>query len=192
MVVAVCLLLDVYSTAKAKPVAASQPAFAKLGQGIDTIALTETSGRKILWQDFRGTPHLLFFGFTHCPVVCPVTVWELDSALAEIGSPAKDLKIIFITLDPQRDTPSILANYFSGFKGRVKPLTGADAEINKMAKAFEVTSEKVVTGKNEYTLDHTAMAFLIDANGKVVDTLAFGSSREIAVTRLKALLGLPK
>jgi protein SCO1/2 len=185
------------SKSKPKPAAATAPsapaasaAFEKLGQGADGITLTDTSGKQVAWGTLKGQPRVVFFGFTHCPVVCPVTVWELDAALTEIGPKAADLKINFVTLDPKRDTPADMAKYFSGFKGRVYPLTGAEADIARLAAAYEIKFQKVDTGKGDYTVDHTAIAFLIGADGKVRDTLAFGSPHELTVTRLKALLGI--
>lgn len=174
--------------AQAKPAAATPASLHKLGQGIGSVELTDISGKSVQWDQLKGKPRVLFFGFTHCPVVCPVTVWELDAALNEIGASAADLKINFVTLDPKRDTPAVLTKYFSGFKGRVIPLSGTDENIAHIAKAYEIHFEKVDTGKGEYTLDHTAIAFLINADGQVVDTLAFGASRELSVARLKALL----
>ncbi|MEQ1755447.1 MAG: SCO family protein [Micropepsaceae bacterium] len=179
------------SVALAKPVAASTSSFAKLGQGIGAVTLVDTAGKGVQWDQFKGKPRVLFFGFTHCPVVCPVTVWELDAALAEIGAPADTIKITFVTLDPKRDTSAVLAKYFSGFKGRVVPLTGSEKDTARLARAYDIHFERVDTGKGDYTLDHTAIAFLINAEGHVVDTLAFGASRELSVTRLKALLAHP-
>lgn len=180
-----------FAKPKPKPAAASVPSsFERLGQGVDTLRLTDTNGKPVEWGTLKGKPRVLFFGFTHCPVVCPVTVWELDAALSEIGPKAANLKVNFVTLDPKRDTPAELGKYFSGFKGRVLPFTGAEADIARLAAAYEIKFQKVDTGKGDYTLDHTAIAFLIGADGKVKDTLAFGSPHELTVTRLKALLGI--
>jgi protein SCO1/2 len=185
-----------FAKSKPKPAAtaasapAASPSFDKLGQGVDGITLTDTSGKQVAWSTLKGKPRVLFFGFTHCPVVCPVTVWELDAAMTEIGPKAADLKIDFVSLDPKRDTAPEMAKYFSGFKGRVHPLTGAEPDIARLAAAYEIKFQKVDTGKGDYTVDHTAIAFLIGADGKVRDTLAFGSPHELTVARLKALLGI--
>jgi protein SCO1/2 len=169
----------------------SRSDLSKLGQGTAAIDLVSEDGKPVSLNDLNGKPRVLFFGFTHCPVVCPVTVWEIDAALAEIGKPAETTQIIFVSLDPARDTPAVMKKYFSGFKGRVVPLTGAEAAVQKIARSFDVRWQKVNTGKGDYTLDHTALAFLINAEGKVVDTIAFGASRELSVARLRKLLGLP-
>ena len=160
----------------------------QLGRGVERVELTGVDGKKVRLKDFDGAPHVLFFGFTRCPVVCPVTVWELDAALEAIGGAAKDVRIIFITLDPARDTPAVMQNYFSGFKGRVTALTAPLPVVTRMAKAFDVRFERVATNKGDYSIDHTAHAFLVNADGEVVDTIAFGASRELSVTRLKALI----
>jgi len=170
------------------PLPAVQASLAKLGQRIDDVALVNDLGGKVLWRDFAGSPRAVFFGFTNCPVVCPVTVWELDTAMTELGASAESLKIIFVTLDPARDTPAILKAYFSGFKGRVIPLTGQEQAIQRIAESFDVSSEKVVTGKGAYTLDHTAAVYLLNKEGQVVDNLAFGTPRDVTVARLKKLL----
>jgi len=162
----------------------------RLGQGTSAIELLSEEGKPVRLNELKGKPRVQFFGFTHCPVVCPVTVWEIDAALAEIGEPAKDTQIVFVTLDPARDTPAVMKKYFSGFKGRVIPLTGTEASVHKIARSFDVRWQKVNTGKGDYTLDHTALAFLINAEGQVVDTIAFGASRELSVARLRKLLGI--
>ncbi len=170
------------------PIPAVQASLAKLGQGIDDVALMNDSGGKVLWRDSAGSPRVVFFGFTNCPVVCPVTVWELDNAMTELGTSAESLKIIFVTLDPARDTPAALKAYFSGFKGRVIPFTGQEQAIQRITKSFDVSSEKVESGKGSYTLDHTAAVYLLNKQGQVVDILAFGTPRDVTVARLKRLL----
>lgn len=169
---------------------AAKTDLARLGQGTGTVELLSQDSKPFRLADLNGNPRVLFFGFTHCPVVCPVTVWEIDAALADIGDAARDVQIVFVSLDPARDTPAVIKKYFSGFKGRVVPLTGLDASIQKIARSYDVRWQKVSTGKGDYTLDHTALAFLINAEGQVVDTIAFGASRELSVTRLKKLLNI--
>ncbi len=185
------LAASVAVAAPPKPSESSKSDLSRLGQGTAAIDLLSEDGKPVSLDDLNGKPRVLFFGFTHCPVVCPVTVWEIDAALAEIGKPAETTQIIFVSLDPARDTPAVMKKYFSGFKGRVVPLTGIEASVQKIARSFDVRWQKVNTGKGDYTLDHTALAFLINAEGQVVDTIAFGASRELSVARLRKLLGLP-
>ncbi|MCE9523526.1 MAG: SCO family protein [Alphaproteobacteria bacterium] len=179
---------------KNAPTAASAPSieleFAKLGLAADNIALVDDNGAKIQWGELKGQPRAVFFGFTHCPVICPVTVWELDAALSEVGQGSDRIKVNFVSLDPARDTPAVLHEYFSGFKSRVVGLSGTAADIKRLAKSFDVTFEKVVLSKDDYTLDHTAAVFLIDSKGRVVDTLAFGTPRAEIVARLRKLISI--
>lgn len=162
--------------------------FAGLGRGINDVALKNGDAVTIRWGDLNGRPRAVFFGFTHCPVICPVTVWELDSALTEIGPEADRIKVNFVTLDPARDTPKVLRDYFSSFKGRVDGYSGSEAAIMRIAKSFEVTAEKVALSKTDYTLDHTAAVFLLDEKGQVVDVVAYGAPRREIVARLRRLV----
>lgn len=163
-----------------------------LGGGVEQVGLKDVDGKTVRLKDFGGKPYVLFFGFTRCPVVCPVTVWEIDAALEAIGKDARDIGIVFITLDPARDTPAVMKNYFSGFKGRVTALTAPLPVVTRMTKAYDVRFERVDTGKGDYSIDHTAHAFLVNARGGVVDTVAFGASRELTVARLKSLIEADK
>lgn len=173
--------------ATAAPAAATD----ELGRGIDAVELVDDAGKRVRWGVLKGKPRAVFFGFTRCPVVCPVTVWEIDTALAAIGKPADALQINFVTLDPARDTPETMREYFSSFKPRLRALTGSQAAIAQIAKSFEVVHEKVPLDGGDYTLDHTAAVFLIDETGRVVDVLAHGTPQEVMIKRLKQVLRLP-
>jgi protein SCO1 len=169
--------------------AAAEPhAIADLGRNIDDVPLKNDAGATVRWADLNGRPRAVFFGFTNCPVICPVTVWELDAALAEIGPAGERIRVNFVTLDPARDTPAVLRDYFSSFKLRVSGFSGTEADIKKIAKSFDVTFEKVALGKSGYTLDHTAAVFLLDEKGRVVDAVAYGAPRKEIVARLRSLI----
>lgn len=178
--------LPAFAESVSKPVVAST--FAKLGRGVGEVSLTDQSGTAVAWRDLNGRPRAVFFGFTKCPVICPVTVWELDAALAKIGKAADAVQVVFVTLDPERDTPAAMKSYFSSFGTRVRAFTGASADIDRVAKAFEVVRERVALQDGDYTLDHTAAVFLLDAEGAVVDTLAYGTPQDVIVKRLKELI----
>ena len=180
------LAADAHTKTFPAPAAAAE--FAQLGKNIDDVVLTDQTGQPIRWGALNGHPHAVFFGFTHCPVICPVTVWELDAAISKIGADAKDLQIVFVTLDPARDTSSVLKDYFTSFKSRVRGMTGAQANLDRVAKAFEVQHERVPLDGQDYTLDHTAAVFLLDAKGTVVDTLAYGTPQDVTEQRLRKLL----
>jgi protein SCO1/2 len=164
------------------------PEFAKLGQGIGDVKLIDETGQSVAWGTLTGKPRAVFFGFTQCPVICPVTMWELDSALQRIGPKAAAIEIVFVTLDPERDTAPVLKNYFSSFKARVRGMTGASKDIKRVAEAFEVKSERVSLKETDYTLDHTAAVFLLNARGTAVDTIAYGTPQDVIERRLRQLV----
>lgn len=196
VVVLVALLVSAASGVAAAPASAesvSAPVvaneFTKLGRGIGDVVLTDQAGRAVAWKTLAGRPLAVFFGFTKCPVICPVTVWELDAALAKIGKPGDAVQVVFVTLDPERDTPEAMKSYFASFGARVRAFTGAMVDIDRIAKAFEVVRERVALDGGDYTLDHTAAVFLIDAKGAVADTIAYGTPQDVMVKRLESLIG---
>ncbi len=161
---------------------------ARLNRGVDEITLLDDAGGPVRWGALKGRPRAIFFGFTHCPVICPVTVWELNNALDHIGTPAAQIAIQFVTLDPERDTPDALLKYFSGFDGRVDGYSGTPQAIAQIARAFEVVHRRTELENADYTIDHTPTVFLLDASGRVVDVIAYGSPPEIVEARLRALV----
>jgi len=166
----------------------AEDAIGALGRGLESATLIDDSGAPVTWGALAGRPRAVFFGFLHCPQICPVTVWELNDAMDKIGPSASGLKIEFVTVDPERDNPAALKAYFSGFDGRVRGYTGSAAEIDRVAKAFEVIYKKVPTEGDEYTMDHSAMVFLINARNEVVDVVGFGTPAEVLRQRLERLI----
>jgi protein SCO1/2 len=161
--------------------------YADLGRGLDGVTLVDDVGDEVRWGTLKGRPRAVFFGFTHCPVICPVTVFELNDAIDDIGGP--DIAIEFVTIDPERDTPARLQEYFSGFGERVRAFTGTPEAIAQLAGAFEVVYRRGVPEEGGYTMDHTATVFLLDSSGRVVDVIAYGSPAEVIQARLRALVG---
>lgn len=168
--------------------AKSVPAeFMKLGRGVDKVELVDDTGKTVHWSELKGSPRAVFFGFTRCPVICPVTVWELGAALDKLGADAGKIQVTFVSLDPTRDTPDVLKNYFSPLKGRVRGYGGAEKNIDKIAKSFDVVHRKVPTTGDDYTMDHTAAVFLLNKQGAVIDTLAYGTPQDVIIERLRTL-----
>ena len=179
-------------TTYAAPQAAPAPEadLATLGHGIDDVQLVDDGGKTVRWAELKGRPRAVFFGFTRCPVICPVTVWEIDAALEKIGKDAAGVQMNFVSLDPARDTPAAMKSYFSSFKARMRALTGSPASITRVAKSFDVVHKKVALSNGDYTLDHTAAVFLLDDKGNVVDVMSYGTPQDTMVKRFKQLLGL--
>ncbi|TIV72415.1 MAG: SCO family protein [Mesorhizobium sp.] len=136
---------------------------------------------------FRGHPTVVFFGFTHCPEVCPTTLFELAGWLKTMGDSGKNLNAYFVTVDPERDTPEIINSYVSNFSDRITGITGDPDKVHAMAKAFGIYWKKVDTGDGDYTMDHTASVLLLNARGEFAGTIAYGESADTAIAKLKRL-----
>jgi protein SCO1/2 len=151
------------------------------------FTLVDQRGAPITEAAFRGHPSVVFFGFTHCPEVCPTTLFELSGWLKTLGDDGKNLHAYFVTVDPERDTPPIMNTYVSNFSDRITGITGDPDKVHAMAKAFAIYWKKVETGDGDYTMDHTASVLLLNSNGEFAGTIAYGESADTAVKKLKRL-----
>jgi protein SCO1/2 len=151
------------------------------------FALVDSHDQPITEAAFRGQPTVLFFGFTHCPEVCPTTLFELDGWLKELGPEAKDIKAYFITIDPERDTPEVMNSFLSNFSSRITGISGPPDKVWAMAKGFNIYFRKVETDGGDYTMDHTASVILLNRKGDFAGTIAYGESGKAALAKLKRL-----
>lgn len=136
----------------------------------------------------KGQPFAVFFGFTHCPEVCPTTLYEMSSTLAKLGEEAKDFKVFFVTVDPERDTAEFMKSYLTSFDPRIIGLRPSPEELTQVAKAYRVFYEKVPTSDGGYTMNHTALVYLMDREGRFFGTLDYEEKPEMRMTKLKRLL----
>ena len=146
-------------------------------------------GKIVNIKDFKDTPTLLFFGFTHCPEVCPTTLSNLLNNIELLEKNKKNYRVLFVTLDPERDTINNLNDYLQNFNSSVIGLTGELNEINKFAKNWNIYWEKVSEG-DDYTINHTATVFMINKKGNFAGTIAWGESDESIKLKLQKLLNL--
>ncbi|ANP45724.1 SCO family protein [Candidatus Viadribacter manganicus] len=160
-----------------------------LGRGIDDVLLTSSGGEDLAWRSLRGRPRALFFGFTHCPEICPVTIYELTASAERLGPPGAALRIDFVTVDPERDTPERMASYFSGFGPNVTGFTGSEAALGRLRAAFDITATRTPLASGDYTMDHTATVFLLDRGAIVRDVIAYGSTQTLIDERLGSVIG---
>jgi len=130
--------------------------------------LVDQEGRATTDRDLLGRPFLVFFGFTHCPDVCPTTLFEISEVLNRLGSGAERISALFVTVDPERDTPQSLKDYLSSFNPRLRGLTGDPAAIAATLKSYRVYAKKVPLDGGNYTMDHTAIVYLMDKDGRFV------------------------
>ncbi|HWZ06003.1 MAG TPA: SCO family protein, partial [Bradyrhizobium sp.] len=128
--------------------------------------LTDQSGETVTEKDMKGHPTLIFFGFTHCPDVCPTTLFEMSEVLRAMGNDADRVNAYYISVDPERDTTAAMKDYLSSFDPRLKGLTGNPEEIAKVLSEYRVYAKKVPLKDGDYTMDHTALIYLMDRDGK--------------------------
>ncbi|ODT79633.1 MAG: hypothetical protein ABS76_18810 [Pelagibacterium sp. SCN 64-44] len=168
-----------------------QPPARPLGVTGQAFALNSTKGGAFTQDDLRGTPSMIFFGYTYCPDVCPTTLAETTAWRAQLGVSADELRIIFVTVDPERDTLDMVRDYVEGFDPTIIGLVGHDlTQTENVKRAFGVFSEKVGEPDDPYYLvNHTALTFLIDKDGAFRGTIAYEEASDTAIGKLKLLLG---
>lgn len=149
--------------------------------------LTDQTGQPITQAAFRGHPTLVFFGFTHCPEVCPTTLFEMNGWLEKLGDEGKDIHAYFVSIDPERDTPQVMNAYVSNVSSRIVGVTGSPDRIAAMAKSFGIYSRKVEQADGDYTMDHTASVLMLDRKGAFAGTIAYGEDADTAIAKLKRL-----
>ncbi len=149
--------------------------------------LTAANGETVTEQSFRGQPNAVFFGFTHCPEVCPTTLFELDGWLKTLGDDGANIRAWFVTVDPERDTAELMASYVGAVSDRITGVTGDPKAIAEMVKGFAIYARKVPLEGDDYTMDHTASILLLDSKGRLFGTIAYGENAGTAMEKLKRL-----
>ena len=152
------------------------------------FAMTEMTGRPVSEADLRGKPTALFFGFTRCPATCPVTLQVLTNVLGRMGADADRLNVVFVTVDPSRDTAESMRDYLGSFDPHIRGFRGTEAETAAMAAAFKVQYRRVPLDGDDYTMDHTAAVILIDARGRFAGTVTSDVDEASIQARLESLV----
>lgn len=154
--------------------------------------LVAQNGQPITEKAFQDKPTALFFGFTHCPEVCPTTLFELNGWLHQVDPDGTKLNGFFVSVDPERDTPELLGQYISNVTDRVKGISGPPQKVNEMIKGFKVYAKKVPVDEKDpngdYTMDHTASVFLLGNGGRFAGTIAYGENPDTAIKKLENLI----
>lgn len=150
--------------------------------------LESSKGGEVTEADFKGHPFLVFFGYTHCPDTCPTELFDLSQMLKAAGAD-KPLKVLFITVDPERDTAPVLRQYLSSFDSRIIGATGSRAQIDSVEKEFRVYAQKVPSaGGKDYAMDHTAVIYLMNKDGHFVSAFDIERPPTVAAKDLEAYL----
>lgn len=152
--------------------------------------LASSKGGVVDSNDLKGKPYAIFFGFTHCPEVCPTTLYEMSAVMTKLGDKARDFRIFFVTVDPERDTLEAMRDYIANFDPRMEALVPTADQLQQIARDFRIYYAKVPTSDGSYTMDHTATVFLMSGEGRLASTIAFGENQEAREAKLRKLLGL--
>ncbi len=152
------------------------------------FSLVDQHGRPFTDADLKGKPSLVFFGFTYCPEVCPTTLTHMSAWLKALGPDADKLNVVFISLDPDRDTPAQLARYLLSFDPRIHGLTGTQAQVDKVADEYRVYHRKILLPRGSYTMDHSAAIYGLDRNGGFSTILTYDEPDAKALAAIRSLL----
>ncbi len=150
--------------------------------------LVDQTGQTVTEKNLQGRPSIIFFGFTHCPDVCPTSLFEMSEVLRAMGKDADRVNAFFVSVDPERDTPAAMKDYLSSFDPHLKGLTGDAKDIAKMTTAYRVYAKKVPLKDGDYTMDHTALIYLMDRDGRFVAPFNLKRTPEEAAAELKRYL----
>src|SRR6516164_2334582 len=150
--------------------------------------LTDQSGATVTEKALQGRPTLIFFGFTHCPDVCPTSLFEISEVLRAMGADADKVNAYFVSVDPERDNITAMKDYLSSFDQHLKGLTGDPEAVAKMLSAYRVYAKKVPLKDGDYTMDHTALTYLMDRDGRFIAPFNLNRKPEEAAADLKKYL----
>ena len=150
--------------------------------------LIDSNGNKITEKAFIGSPTALFFGFAHCPDVCPLTLHRISLLMEKLGNKQNKLNVYFITLDPERDTWKFLNEYLTTFNDGIVGITGESKKIKALAKSWGIHSKKVSSEGENYLIDHTGLVILLDKNGNFLNTIDYKDDFELSLKAIKSIL----
>jgi len=171
-----------------RPQQVEQPSYADLIGG--PFALTAPDGSRVTDQTLKGTPFAIFFGFTRCPDVCPTTLSRMAQLRKQLGKDGDKFRIVFVSVDPGYDSPEDIGRFVDLFDTPILGLTGTDAEVDAAVKAYRAFYQKVPTNDGrDYTIDHTASVYLMDASGRLQSIIAYDETNPSALAKLKRLVG---
>jgi protein SCO1/2 len=153
-----------------------------------TLELTDHNGQRRTLTDFKGKVVTLFFGFTHCPDVCPTTMVEMANVMKELGPDAARVQVLFVTVDPERDTAEVLKRYVPAFHPSFLGLSGNAEETAKVAKEFKIHFQKQKLASGGYTVDHSAGTYILDAEGRLRLFAQYGTGAPALLHDIRQLL----
>jgi protein SCO1/2 len=180
-----CIVLAAISMLVVAPLVAQAQ---KIGSTGGELELTDHTGQPFSSTALAGRPYAIFFGFTHCPDICPTTLVEMSNHLAALGADADRLRVVFVSVDFERDTPDKLSAYMASFDARIIGLTGSEAQIAQAAKGWNAHYDKFTESNGSITIVHSAYVYLMDADNRLAATLNFQEPEAEQLAKLKRLL----
>jgi protein SCO1 len=157
------------------------------------FTLVDGAGNRVTDRDFRGKLMLVFFGYAHCPDVCPTELQNMADVLEKLGPDAQNVAAIFISVDPKRDTPAALSSYVNNFSPRIIGLTGDQNEVAEAAKAYRVYFRKVgAQAGDSYTVDHSAFIYLMDREGRYLTHFSFNAEPKNIINAIKKQIAVDR
>jgi len=151
------------------------------------FTLVDDTGAQVTEAALKGKPTVMYFGYTFCPDVCPTTLTDLAQWMQLLGPDADRLNYVFVTVDPEHDTPKVMHDYVSAFDPRIRGFTGTSDQIAKIASEYRIYYKRIPTSDGGYVMDHTSILYLMDANGKSVGSILYQEETPSAVAKLKKL-----
>jgi protein SCO1/2 len=152
------------------------------------FTLVDHEGQPVTEAVFREKPSAVLFGFTHCPDVCPTALMEMSGWVEALGADADRMRFVFVTVDPERDTPAAMRDYVSAFSDRIVGVTASRLPSKAMLRDYKIPFSKVPHEGGDYSMDHLASVILLDGKGSFVGTIARDEKRDVAVAKLQKLV----
>ena len=151
------------------------------------FTLVDDLGAPVTDKTLAGKPYVMYFGYTYCPEFCPTTLLDLSRWIARLGSDADKLNYVFVSIDPERDTPELMHTYLSSFDGHIRGFTGTPEQIAKIAKEYRVYYKKIPQSDGTYVMDHSTITYLMEADGTFDTIIAYQEDDASAIAKLKKL-----
>ncbi|GAA4158928.1 SCO family protein [Shinella granuli] len=152
------------------------------------FTLVDDRGEPVGPSIFHGSPALVYFGYTHCPEVCPTTLYEVADWLKTLGPEGEDLKAYFFSIDPERDTPEVMHGYVTAFTDRITGITGRPEEMKKVVDGWMIHASKLPSEDGDYHMSHTVSLLLVGADGRLKGMIPYGLDKQEAITKIRELL----
>jgi protein SCO1/2 len=160
---------------------------ASIGSVGGPFTLIDDTGKPVSDKTLAGKPYAIYFGYTYCPEVCPTTLFDLTRWIKQLGPDADKLNYVFVTVDPERDTPKLMHSYLSSFDKHIRGFTGTPEQIAKIAGEYRVYYKKIPASDGSYVMDHSSMIYLMGAEEKFDTIIAYQEKDATAVAKLRSL-----